>query len=173
MATLALTKQEVLNLFNILSNPNIKGTGKFLYVLSKNRSLLKPVVDSLEQLRKELTKDTERSAEYRKRVEELIKVYAVRPDGKPNTRPDGNTLQWVIPQEKMADFAQARMQLDQEYADVHVVMTSAEQEYARVLRELVEIPMIRTLKLSELPKELDSSVMNAIFVFVDDDTTGS
>ena len=169
---LTLTNQEWFNLFNVLSNVNITGSAKFTYIMSKNRGLIKPHIDALQAAAEEFTKNHPRLADYQKAGEELLRKHATGPDGKPQARqsPDGNSVQWIIPQDKMAGFVQDREALDKEYADVLVAMSVHQAAYLSLLKETTALRDIRTVKLSELPKDaMNTQYMNSIFVFVEDE----
>jgi hypothetical protein len=86
---------------------------------------------------------------------------------------DGQTLQRVIPAEKMGDFTQARQLLDDEYKDVLVGLQAHQAAFQTLLREECEVNL-RTVSLKDVPEGgLNTQVMNQIFIFVDEEKSGT
>ena len=165
-----LTNQEVLNLYEILSGLDVPGNGRFTYTIAKNRAFLKPFADTLREASATLMKGDERAAAYRASTEELIKKYAVNDDGTPCVQPspDGRNFARTVPQAKHQEFMQARMALDDQYADVNRTFMLRQDEFASILKEEVDVPL-RLIDIKDLPDgALKTSTMNNIFLFVRD-----
>lgn len=166
-----ITNAEILNLFNALSNLNLTGNAKFTYTIAKNRASLKQQVEALQEAGQSYSKNNDRFKEYQERGDALIKKYSTDAQGKPVVRGtgDGQTLQRMIPQEKMADFTQERTLLDDEFKEVVLGMQLHQAEFQRLLREESEVDL-RLLKISDLPADgINTQIMNLIFIFVDDE----
>lgn len=167
-----ITNAELLNLYGVLSNSQIPGSPKFTYVLAKNRAILKPFAEALQEASQSYVKQNPKVQEYQKRTDELLKKFAVDDSGKPITKQsaDGSAILRVIPQPKQAEYLLAREELDKEYSDVVVGASAHQAAFAQLLREEVEIQNIRTISLRELPADgITNQVMNLIFMFVEDD----
>lgn len=165
-----ITNAEVLNLYNALSNTDLSGNAKFVYTLAKNRALLKPLVDTLQEVTTSYAKENPRVKEFQEKGEELLKKFAVTEDGSPAVRQaqDGNSFQRIIPAAKQSEFIKARLALDEAYKDVNLGFELRQREFAEILKEEVDVPL-RMLKLKDVPEGgLKTSVMNQIFIFVDD-----
>lgn len=167
-----LTNAEILNLYGVLSQAQINGNPKFTYTLSKNRATLKPYAEALQEANQEFT-NSPRYKEYLKKGDELIKQFAVDDKGKPVTRQsaDGQVLSRVIPQPKQADYMLARTALDDEYRDILLAADAHNADFARLLKEEVEVKDLRTVPLKDVP-DVNSQIMNLIFIFVEDTTPG-
>lgn len=166
-----LTNQEVLNLFNVLSNLNVPGNGKFTYTIAKNRSLLKAHVEVIQETANAYGKSHPELRSYQTKVDQLLRDFAVDKDGKPLVRqsPDGSSLSRIIPPEKQSAYVEARTALDAEYRAVLTGLQLSQEEFARTLQEEIEVEL-RPLSIKDLPEgALNTQVMNLIFVFVEED----
>jgi hypothetical protein len=166
-----LTNAEILNLFSALDSIDTRGNAKFTYTLSKNRAILKHNVEALQEAGNSYSKDNARFTEYQSKAEELVKRYAVNKDGTPSMRTgaDGQTMQRVIPAEKMGEFAKAREELDDNYKDVILGIQAHQAGFAQLLKEETEVDL-RLLPIKDIPDGgISTQVMNLIFVFVEDD----
>jgi hypothetical protein len=168
-----LTNAEILNLFQALTNLNMAGNPKFSYTVAKNKASLKSNVEALQEAGNEFAKNSERFKDYQKKGDELIKTYSVDAAGKPMVRDsgDGQSLQRIIPAEKMGDFTQARQLLDEEYKDVILAAQAHQAAFQTLLREETEVDL-RTVALKDVPENgLNTQIMNLIFVFIEDGET--
>jgi len=166
-----ITNAEILNLFQALSQLSMVGNPKFTYTLSKNRAALKPQVEALQEAGQSYAKNNERFKEYQTKIDALVKQFAVDDEGKPIMRDtgDGQTMQRIIPKEKLGDFATAREALDKEFNDVIVGSQAHQASFQTLLREETEVDL-RLLKISDIPSEgISTQLMNQIFIFVDDE----
>ena len=166
-----ITNAEAMNLYNALSNLNITGNAKFTYAIAKNKNLLKPHIEALQESAQQYAKDHPQLQEYQKDVEALLVKFAVDKDGKPVTRmsADGSTLTRVIPQEKQADYLAARQDLDDKYKDVLVGAQLHADSFASVLKELTDLK-VHGIRLSDFPEgSINTQIMNIIFVLVVDE----
>lgn len=169
-----LTNAEILNLFQALSNLNLTGNPKFSYTVAKNRASLKPNVEALQEAGNQFAKNSERFKAYQKAGDELIKTHCVDASGKPMMRDsgDGQSLQRVIPAERMGEFTQARQLLDEQYKDVIMAAQAHQAAFQTLLREETEVDL-RTVPLKDVPADgLNTQIMNLIFVFIEDEKTG-
>lgn len=168
-----ITNAELLNLYGALTQINLTGSAKFTYILSKNRAVLKPHAEALQQAAQSYGKDNPRVAEYQKQIDALLKKFAVDEKGKPVTRnagQDGSMLQYIIPPAKHAEYLAARELLDADYKDIILGMDLHNASMAAVLREEVEVKDLRPLPLSEIPNEgMNTQIMNLIFILVEDE----
>jgi hypothetical protein len=166
-----LTNAEILNLFNTLSSINVNGNAKFTFTVAKNRASLKTQVESLQEAGNSYAKNNDRFKQYQERGDALIKQFSTDAQGKPVVRGtgDGQTLQRMIPQEKMADFTMMRTALDEEFKEVILGAQLHQAEFQRLLREEAEVDL-RLLKISDVPSDgINTQVMNSIYIFIDDE----
>jgi hypothetical protein len=166
-----ITNAEASNLFQMLSNLKIKGGDKFVYAIAKNRAILKGVVEAIQQEANSFAEGSERFKEYQKRNDELIRTFSTSPDGKPSVKDtgDGNTLQRVVPKEKLGDFAAARDALEAEFKDVTLAAQLHQAEFQKYLRKEIEVDL-RVLKMKDVPDEAkDTQYMNLLFIFIEED----
>lgn len=168
-----ITNAELLNLYGALTQVSINGSAKFTYVLAKNRAILKPYVDAFQEASQSYAKSQPGVGEYQKRIDELLKQFAVDENGKPVTRSsgtDGSSIQYVVPLAKHADYLVARELLDTEYNDVIIGMNAHNASVGTLLKEEVEVKDMRALPITEIPSEgMNTQIMNLIFIFVDDE----
>jgi hypothetical protein len=164
-----LTNAEIVNLYNSLENLDMQGSAKFTYTISKNRALLKPQVDALQEVQKSFHERTPQLKEYQTRAEELVKKYSTHEDGTPNMQDVGNgNFQRVVLREKHKEFFADRTALDVEFADLLKTAENHQQDVNNLMREKVEVEL-RMLPFAELPKgSVGTRAMNSIFVFVQD-----
>lgn len=166
-----LTNAEAMNLFGVLTNLNVVGNGQFTYTIAKNRSLLKPHIDVLQEFAESYSKTHPELKEYQTKLDALLKRLAVDKDGKPVTRQsaDGTVLSRVIPPDKQAEYMAEREKLDVEYRPTLLGMELHQSEFASVLKKEEEFDL-RTIHMKDLPEgALNTQVMNLIFVFVEEE----
>jgi hypothetical protein len=166
-----ITNAEAMNLFSLLNNMNVNGNAKFTYVIAKNRSILKPHIEALQETAGKYAKDHPEVKEYQQKVDDLLKKFAVDRDGKPFTKmsQDGQTMNRIIPPEKQADYMMAREFLDEQYKPIIVGAQLYQDEFARLLRK-EETFNLRSIKVKDLPEgALNTQLMNLIFIFVEED----
>lgn len=168
---LTITKGEMINLFNTLSQMDVSGNPKFTYVIAKNRATLKPYVEVL-QTENNVLRDDPRFKEYQRKSNALLREASTDEKGNPVTRQsaDGQTLVRMIPPTKQAEFVRRREELDTEYQGILQALELQQADLTKSLREEITIPGIRTLSISDIPAEgINTQIMNLIFVFVEDD----
>jgi hypothetical protein len=166
-----ITNAEAMNLFNALTQLNVPGNAKFTYIIAKNRALLKPHIEALQEASQQYDKNHPELKEYRTKVDDLLRKFAVDKDGKPVTRMsgDGTTLTRIIPPEKQAAYIEAREALDAEYRAVLTGFQLHQEDFANLLRKEEDFDL-RMLAMKDLPEgALNTQVMNLIFVFVEED----
>lgn len=166
-----LTNADAMNLFQTLTNMNISGNAEFTLAIARNRSLLKTHIDALQEVAGSYIKLHPELKDYQEKLDKLLKQFAVDTDGKPLTRqsPDGTGLARVIPPENQGVYVVEREKLDYEYHVVLVGMTKHQEDFASLLRKEEEFEF-RTISKKDLPEgQLNTQIMNTIFIFVEDD----
>lgn len=162
----SLKNSQWVELFNAIEGMGtVEGKAKFTYALAKNRSILKPHIDAIQEAANAFQK-TARFKEYQVKSDNMLREFGVRDDGSPNIREfEGGRLNRVVPVAKQGAFVTAQEKLREEFKDLFEMMELSGKDLESVLRELVTLD-VRTVKFSDLPTEIPQRFMNAFFELV-------
>lgn len=162
---ITLKNSEWMEVFGAIQNMDGQGNAKFTYALAKNRSILKPHVEAIQEAANAFQK-TARFKEYQTRNDAMLKEFGVKDDGSPNVREfEGGRLNRVVPVAKQGAFVTAQEKLREEFKDLFDVMELNGKDLEAVLKEDVTLD-VRTVKFSDLPTEIPQRFMNTFFELV-------
>lgn len=164
MLELKLTRKEVIELNNgLLSNGNLSGIG-FVYVISKNISILKPEIESIQKAREKASENSDGIKEYEKKRMDMAKKYAKKdPDGNPVTQRNGKALSYVIDNEEM--FNREFEKLRESYKDEITEKEKVEKEFNDFLDESINISLV-PLHKDDLPHGINVNQLSSIFTII-------
>jgi len=140
--------------------------------LAKNRNLLKPIAEALNEAQKFDPQEEsikEKYATFQKEREEIQKKFSTTDDGKPNmrTNPDGSA-QRVVPIAKQGEFQQALEDLEKNYPEVVDAFKKHAESVQEMLQEEEEVE-VRLIDLDTIPdKELAQMEFNVLMPFIKD-----
>lgn len=163
-----LTNQQVVELYNALSDPKLlelKG-GKFVYAVAKNLQIMKPEIDSLSRVL-ELTVDYKK---YDTERAELAKKYAkVKEDGTPETKMsvrDGNMVEEYIIANQ-AEFEKKASELGEKHKNVRDEREKQIEDYKELLKESSTLELHKIIK-DELPADITAKQLFGIMLMVEE-----
>jgi len=151
--------------FTLISLSSFRPSAKVGYAFARNRAFLKPIVVSLEEIRKV---EDPKLEEYNRKRNDLLIRYSKDDEGKPRTRrtPDGGVA-YDIPDDKLGAYDKDLKKLREEYKDLVEKIEDAERKFQDQLKEV--IPKDENLRLFKIPlsvipdHELTQSQFNALF----------
>lgn len=166
-----LKNSQWVELFNAIeSMGTVQGKAKFTYALAKNRAILKPHVEAIQEAANTFQK-TDRFKEYQAKNDNMLREFGVKDDGSPNVREfEGGRLNRVVPVAKQGAFVIAQEKLREEFKDLFEMMELGGKDLELVLKEEVTLD-VRTVKFSDLPSDIPQRFMNAFFELVEEESS--
>jgi len=163
-----LKNSEWVQIHNAITNADFGGKPKFTYALARNKSILKPHIEAIQEAANQWQK-SDRSKEFQRRSDALLKEHGTQPDGQPSGREfEGGQLRRVVPASKQGAFVAAQEKLREEFKDVFDAMEINSKELEAVLKDDVTFD-VRTVKFEDLPMDIPQQFMNAFFLLVEDE----
>ncbi len=164
-----MTNAEALNLFNVVSTLRVQGKAKFSFALAKTKQYLKPVVEAVEDARKQFMGD-KRYQEYIDKQQNLLKTYAVNADGTPCTRQDQEgRISRTVPLSKQGEFLAANETLAAEYKETLDEINKKNEEFIGVLNTKLEVEIYQ-IPLAEIPdNQISQDAFNILYVLISED----
>jgi hypothetical protein len=162
----SLKNSQWVELFNAIEGMDtVQGKAKFTYALAKNRAILKPHVEAIQEAANAFQK-TDRFKEYQAKNDNMLRELGVKDDGSPNVREfEGGRLNRVVPVAKQGAFVTAQEKLREEFKDLFEVIEAGNKDLEAVLKEDIILD-VRTVKFNDLPTEIPQRFMNSFFELV-------
>jgi hypothetical protein len=163
---ICLKNSQWVELFNAIeSMGTVQGKAKFTYALAKNRSILKPHIEAIQEAANAFQK-TDRFKAYQAKNEDMLREFGVKDDGSPNVREsEGGRLNRVVPVAKQGAFVTAQEKLREEFKDLFEMMELSGKDLELILKEEITLD-VRAVKFNDLPTDIPQRFMNAFFELV-------
>jgi hypothetical protein len=162
---ITLTNQQVLNIHSTLANlGHVTAKAKTKYNLAKNQEILERLVKNLQ---KELEPPKEESiTNFEKDQAELMRRFAVGPDGKPNVRENQQgQIRRVIPMSKQGEYMAAMEELQAKYPMIQELLEHHQDFVNETLEKSVTVDL---RKINEIPEEMNVNQVNTLMPLIDE-----
>lgn len=164
----AMTKREITKLWNALNNRKIAGLkgAKFAFVIEMNKAEIKPTIDALETAQK---KALESIRDYEEARRKLCEEYAEKDEnGKPVIVEDEEGNKQFFITENREEFDNVLEALGIEFHEAIEEGKRLGYEFEELLSSEEEVD-IRTIKLSDVPKDITVGAMQGLMPMISEE----
>ena len=170
MNEVQMTKQEIVDFVNCLSNLKVESGVKWGYAAARNRDSLMPIVKAIKESQN-FGKDRADYRKYEEKRQELIKKHSVTKDGKSNVVDAGRgTLTRAVDPANFGAYLDDMDRLKEEHKDLVKELETHFSDFEKSLLDK-ETVKLRIVKTKDIPKGLLQMDYNTLWPMMEDPDT--